>query len=89
MANQEKTSLPEEKIFRRTRRIISTWSPEVRGYIAFGIGLGLLLFSLGYFQFLHVAIGALGLALVIWGTFTSKILETLKSWFETIRKRFS
>ncbi len=85
MANQ---TTPEDKMLQRARSIAASWSPKVRGCIALGIGLGLFFFSLGYFQFLHVAIGALGLALIIWGTFTSKVLDTLKSWFETIKKRF-
>ena len=86
MANQ---TTPEGKIIKRARSIAASWSPEMRGYIALGIGLGLFLFSLGYLQFLHVAIGALGLALIIWGTFTSKVLEILKNWFERIKKQFS
>ncbi len=89
MANQEKTALPEEKFFRRTRRLIATLSPEARGYIGLAVGLCLLLHYFGYFQFLKVAIGTLGLALIIWGTFTSKILDTLKGWFESVRRRLS
>ena len=87
MANEK--TIPEEKVIRRLLRRTSTWSPEVRGYVALGIGLGLFLFSIGYLQFLHVAIGALGLALMIWGTFTSKILDTLKNWFDYARRRLS
>ena len=86
MADQK---TPERKLLQRARTIAASWNSEMRGYVALSIGLCLFLFSIGYFQFLHVAIGALGLALIIWGTFTSKVLDTLKSWFELVKKRFS
>lgn len=93
MANIKKTTdeleKPTEKLLSRVRSITSSWSPEVRGYLALAVGTFLLMFSLGYFLFLNVFIGGLGVGLLVWGIFTSNLLETLKSWFEQVRRWFS
>ncbi len=85
----KKQARPEEKYVTRARRTLAGLSPEARGYLALAIGIALVLFFFGFFQFLNVVIGGLGIGLIIWGAYTTKILETLKSWVETVKKRFS
>jgi hypothetical protein len=90
MADYKKNpDLQTSTILTRAQRFTASWSPEVRGYVALALGTGLLLFSLGYFQFFHALIGAVGIALMIWGIFTSNLLEVLKDWFEKVKKWFS
>ncbi len=62
--------------------------PVLQGYLLLGTGIALILFSLGFFPALKWVIFAGGLALAVWGTAKSHLIETLGDFFESLRKRF-
>jgi len=86
--SEEKSThgLTAEELTNTTRKTMSRLSPELQGYIALAIGLFLLLFSLGYFAFVKLAIGFIGLALITWGVYASHLITTIRRWFTTITK---
>ncbi len=91
MANQKqrtKEASSDAKIIAKAKKLTAGWSPEIRGYVGLGIGLFLFLFSIGYFEFLKVAIGILGFALIIWGTIRSKLISKITEWFDKITDKF-
>jgi len=91
MAKQEsKEGNPssEARLIVKARRIAASWSPELRGYVGLGVGIFLLLFSMGYFEFLKVIIGLLGFGLIVWGTIRTKLISKVTGWFDKLTDKF-
>ena len=85
---EKKESTSEPKFITKARDIAAGWSPELRGYVALGVGLFLLLFSMGYFEFLKLIIGLIGFGLIIWGTIRTKLISQITKWFDKLTEKF-
>jgi len=70
----------------QARKNISNLNPVVRGYLALAVGVFLLLFSLGFFEFLKLVIGTIGIGLIFVGTLQSHLIETVTGFIRKMRK---
>ena len=79
---------PEETLMTRATNLTNRLSPQLQGYLALAVGAFFLLFGLGFFSFIKVGIGILGIALIAWGALRSQLLSKVTSWFQNLAKRF-
>ena len=72
----------------KAKKMTDRFSPETQGYIALAIGAFLLMFSLGYFAFVKMAIGFIGIALIAFGALKSHLISNVIDWVQKLIKRF-
>ena len=70
----------------QARKYISNLNPVARGYLVLATGLFLLLFSLGFFEFLKLVIGTIGIGLIFIGTLQSHLIETVTGFIRKMKK---
>ncbi len=79
----------EAELINKAQKAAAGLSDEMRGYVVLACGLFLFLFSIGYFQFLKVAIGILGFVMIVWGSIHSKLLSQITDWFNKLISKVS
>jgi hypothetical protein len=75
---------PEAHVIAELKKFWFGLNEKVRAYIVLFAGLFLVLFSLGYFGFVRIAIGFLGCAMIISGILRSRLIATVTDWVDSL-----
>ena len=85
--NTQPQETQDKPIIGSARQLILGMNEVNRAYVVLAVGLFLLLFSVGYFNFLRVAIGLIGMGLIVLGAIRSQLIAKATTWVNSMLKR--